>query len=202
MSRLVIHPSFDSEDIAANALELCDLFQLRREEDVPITGYTIISDGAEHVATVGPHKYRSALFLMYLMTMTDGPSFQLTDPMRRQMANYFGLELMLLARASGSPHTTLHALLGYSVSIRIEPKSGYQSHLVSFRTYPEILAWAWERRDMITHHSPEPFLRSALDSFFERIESKQMEIRDEPDHWPTTEWADCALELQRRLTHA
>ncbi|MFA9262819.1 MAG: hypothetical protein ACEQSB_05755 [Undibacterium sp.] len=200
MSFVAIFPSFNPEDIAANALELCDLFQLRREEDVPIAGYRIVYDGREHVGVVGPNKHKSALFLMFLTTMSGGMRFELTDAMRRRMADYFGLECMLAARACGSPNTTLRALLGHSVSIQIDPKPGYQSHLVSFRTSAEILAWAWERRDSITPASPEPFLRAALTGFFEDLEAKRLEMSDEPGHWPTYESGDQALELQNRLT--
>lgn len=201
MSFLMNFPPFDPEDIDANALELCDLFQLRREEDVPIAGYTIVYDGREHVGVVGPHKYKSALFLMYLTTMTGGGfRFSLTEVMRRYLLRYFGPVLVSAAKEIGSGHTTLHALLGRSVMIEIDPKPDYQSHLVSCRTLFEILAWAWERRDTLTPASPEPFLRAALTSFLEDLEAKRLEMKDGPGHWPTYEWGDRVLELQRRLT--
>lgn len=196
-----IHPSFTPDDPAANALELCDLFQIRREEDVPIKSFRILFDGAERRVDVGPGQYKWALFMMHLMTVTGETDFEFIESLRQLSIDRFGPYLMHEVVQHRTKDATLHALLDRRVvCISIEPKSGYQSHLVSFRTYPEVFAWAWERRDTITPTSPEPFLRCALTSFFEDLEAKNLEMSDEPGHWPTYEWGDRALELQRRLT--
>ncbi|MFZ1626617.1 MAG: hypothetical protein WAT81_02315 [Candidatus Moraniibacteriota bacterium] len=59
---VLIHPEFKPDDLTGNALELRELYMLAREEDVPVDSYAIFSDGVEHVTTVGPGKYKLALF--------------------------------------------------------------------------------------------------------------------------------------------
>ncbi len=201
MPTLAIHPSFVPGDPAANALELCDLFRLRCEEDVPIESFRILFNGAERRVDIGPGQYKWALFMMHLMTVTGETDFPFTKPLRSIMIDRFGPHLMHEVVQHRTKDATLHALLdGRIVYVSIEPKAGYKEHLVSFLTYPEVFAWAWERRETITPASREPFLRCALTGLFERIENGEFEIRDEPDHWPTPLWADRALELQHRLT--
>lgn len=196
-----IHPSFTPRDPAGNALELCDLLQLRREEDVPIKGFRILFDGAEHRVSVGPGKYKWGLLMMHLMAVTGETDFPFTESLRQQTIDRFGPELMHEVAQHQTKDATLHALLrGRIVYISVEPKTDYRSHLVNFRTYPEVLAWAWERRGTITPASREPFLRCALPDFFLRIENGEFTIAEDEGHWPTPEWADRALTLQNLLT--
>ena len=200
--QVMIHPAFTPNDLAGNALELCDLFALRAEEEVPIDSFAIVSDGVEMVVAVGSGKYKSALFLLYLMTKSAGPTFELTDDMRPLVTKYFGQELVNDARHPLTKHHTVRALLGRTVYIRLTLKPGYREHLVTSRSPEEIIRHAWERRNEIERQSPEPFLRAALLSFFQQIESHAMCVsNDDEDRWPTQEWADRALVLENLLQH-
>lgn len=199
--RTMIHPEFTPNDLAGNALELCDLFALRAEEEVPVDGFAIVSDSVEMVAAVGPGKYKSALLLLYLMTKSASPTYELTDGMRLLVTEYFGQELMDDARRPYTKHRTVRALLGRTVYIRLTLRPGYREHLVTSRSPEEIIRHAWERRNEIQRQSPEPFLRAALISFFQQIEDGKLHVDDAEGHWPTPDWADRALVLEHLLRH-
>lgn len=199
--QVMIHPEFTPNNLAGNALELRGLFALRAEEEVPIDSFAIVSDGVEMVVAVGPGKYKSALFLLYLMTKSASPTFELTDYMRPLVTKYFGQKLVDDARRPHTKHRTVRALLGRTVYIRLTLKPGYREHLVTSRSPEEIIRHAWERRNDIERQSPEPFLRAALISFFQQIEDGTLRVNDTEGHWPTPDWADRALVLENLLHH-
>lgn len=198
--RTMIHPEFASDDLASNALELCDLFLLRREEDVPVTGITIMSDGMRHTFEVAPGKYKSALFLLYLLSRNGQQPFSMSDEFRPLMGQYFGRRIIADAALPDTRHTLVRALLGEMVFIHLDLAPGYRDHLAPSRSPEEIVDQAWERRNTITAESPEPFLREAIRSFFESYEAGTLTLSPAPDGpWPTQAWADRALELKQRL---
>ncbi len=196
----LIHPSFTPNDLDGNVRELCDLFRMS-EEDVPVDRYAIASDGIEMEVAVGPGKYKSALFLFYLMTKAAAPTFELRDEMRPLVKEFFGQTLMDDARHPNTQHHTIRALLGHTVYIRLILKSGYREHLVTGRSPEEIIRHAWERRNDINRQTPEPFLRRALTSFFQQIENGTLRVNETDGHWPTLEWAHRALTLENLLQH-
>ncbi len=198
--RTMIHPEFTPDDLGANALELCDLFLLAREEDVPVSTMTIMSDGKRQSFPVGPGKYKSALFLLYLLNLNGQQPFALSDDFRRLMGEYYGRRIVADAATPGTKHTLVQALLGELVFIQLELLPGYRNHLASGRSPEEIVDLAWSRRDTLTPDSPEPFLRQALRTFFEQYEDGTLTLAKEANGpWPTQDWADRALELKRRL---
>lgn len=200
--QIMIHPDFTPNDLAGNALELRDVFLLHTEEEVPVDSFAIVSDNTEMVVAVGPGKYKSALFLLHLMTKSARPTFELTDEMRRLIPQYFGQKIVDDARHPSTKHSTVRALLGRTVYIRLTLKPGYREHLVTSRSPEEIIRHAWERRNDIERQSPEPFLRAALLSFFQQVESHALRVNNgDEDHWPTQEWADRALVLENLLQH-
>jgi hypothetical protein len=69
------------------------------------------------------------------------------------------------------------------------------------RSPEEIIRSAWERRDDIDRQSSEPFLREALLSFFQQIESGALRIGRAENHWPTPDWTDRAIILRNLLLH-
>ena len=86
------------------------------------------------------------------------------------------------------------------VFITLELAPGYRNHLASGRSPEEIVDHAWARRDTLTPDSPEPFLRQALQTFFQQYEDGTITLAKEANGpWPTENWADRALELKRRL---
>lgn len=139
MPRSLIQPEFVPDDLSANALELCDLFMLRREEDVPVTGMTIMSDGTRHTFEVGPGKYKSALFLLYLLSLNGTQPFALSDEFRRLMGEYYGRRIVADAALPETRHTLVRALMGELVFIQLELASSYRDHLASGRTPQEIV---------------------------------------------------------------
>ena len=199
----VIVPEFVSDDLAANTLELCELFMLREEAEVPIDRFTLVSDGREASFAVGPGTYKSALVLLYLMTKSATPMFELTPYMRTIVAEYFGPTILADAARPDTRHKTVRALLGHSVYIRLTLRPGYRECLATGRDLEEVIRYAWARRETITPNSPEPFLRLALKSLFEKIEEKSLAIAASDDGgWPNQTWADRALVLQQQLGHA
>ncbi len=196
--RTMIHPDFTPDDLAGNALELCDLFLLRREEDVPVTSMTIMSDGERSTFEVGPGKYKSALFLLYLLTRNGQQPFAMSDEFRPIAWKYFGPRIMTDAESPETKHALVRALQGEMVFITLELAPGYRNHLANGRSLEEIVDQAWERRDTITPESREPFLREAITSFFRSYEAGTVTLA-ESGPWPTEAWADRALELKRRL---
>ena len=199
--QIMIHPKFNPNDLDGNARELCDLFMLRAEEEVPIDSFTIVSDAVEMVVAVGPGKYKSALFLFYLMTKSAGPAFELWAEMRPLVNRYFGQNLVEDAQRPNTKHHTIRALLGHTVYIRLTLKPGYREHLAPSRSPEEIIRHAWGRRTDITRLSREPFLRMALTRFFDQLEKGTLRASDIEGHWPTHEWADRALVLENLLKH-
>lgn len=198
--RTMIHPDFTPDDLNGNTLELCDLFMIRAEEEVPVDSYAIVSDAVEMVVAVGPGKYKSALFLLYLMTKSAAPTFELVPEMRTLVTSYFGQKLVNEAKNPNTRHCTVRALLGTTVYIRLTLKPGYREHLATSRSPEEIIRSAWERRNDIERLSPEPFLRGALAYFFDQLERGTLRTNNTEGHWPTEEWADRALALENLLT--
>lgn len=198
--RTMIHPEFTPDDLGANALELCDLFLLRREEDVPVTKITVMSDGERHTFEVGPGKHKSALFLLYLLTLNGTQPLAMSDDFRPIMGQYFGRRIIADAAHPDTRHTLVRALLGELVFIQLELAPGYRNHLANGRSPEEIVNQAWERRDTITPESREPFLREAIRGFFQSYEDGAFTLTVAADGpWPTQDWADRALELKQRL---
>lgn len=196
--RTMIHPDFTPDDLAGNALELCDLFLLRREEDVPVSRITIMSDGERHTFEVGPGKYKSALFLFYLLSRSGQQPFAMSDEFRPLAWKYFGPRIMTDAESPETKHTLVRALLGDMVFITLELAPSYRDHLASGRSPEEIVNDAWARRDTITAASPEPFLREAIRGFFESYEEGTLTLT-KSGPWPTEDWADRALALKQAL---
>ncbi len=195
-----IQPVFDPDDPTSNALELCELFLLQNETEVPVDSFVIVSDGQEHATMVGPGTYQSALFLFYLLTKTGSPMFDLTAALRPLVGEYFGRDLIAAAAHPATRHTTVRALLGQTVSVRLTLKPGYRASLADGRSLKEIIERAWERCETIHPWSKEPLLRQALQEFFEQLEAKTLCVENTgPDHWPTPLWADRALVLERQL---
>lgn len=191
--------SFVPYDPAANILECCDSFGLRREEDVPIKSYRICFEGGEHHVSVGPGKYPWALFLLHLATLAGETRFEFTAALHEYAIDRFGTHLMHDARRQQARDGTLHALSHRLVFVSLEPTDGFATLLANLRPYPEIITWAWDRHASIAPGSGELFLRAALPRFFEDLEMKRLEIKEGPGHWPTSDWADRALVLQNRL---
>lgn len=141
---IIIAPCFTNGDLPGNALELCELFMLRREEEVPIESYTIVYDGKEHVAQVGPGNHQPALFLLYCMTKSAAPAFEFTPEMRQLARDYFGDEIMASAIPFDTRYTTVHALHGHTVYIRLTLKPGYRNCMAASRTVEEVIAHGWD----------------------------------------------------------
>lgn len=200
--RKMIHPSFTPDNLDGNARELCDLFWLPDASTMPVERFAIVSDGIKMEVAVGQGKYyKSALFLLYLMTKSAAPTFELTHGMRSLVIEYFGPKMVADARNPHTKHRTVRALLGQTVYIRLTLKPGYREHLVTSRSPEEIIRHAWERRHDIDRQSPEPFLRRALISFFQAIENGTLRMDEADGHWPTPEWADRAIVLRNLLKH-
>jgi hypothetical protein len=161
---------------------------------------TIMSDGHRQSFPVGPGKYKSALFLLYLFHLNGSQPFALSDEFRRLMGEYYGRRIVADAATPETKHTLVRALLGELVFMELELLPGYRNHLASSRSPQEIVDLAWSRRDTLTPDSPESFLRQALRTFFEQYENGTLVIAKEANSpWPTEDWADRALELKRRL---
>ena len=198
--QIIIAPNFTNGDLAGNAIELCELFQLAREEDVPIERFAIVYDGKEHLAEVGPGKYKSALFLLYCMTKSATPAFRFTPEMLTLATDYFGDEIMRSAVSFDTKHTTVHALLGHTPYVRLTLKPGYRSCMAAGRTIEEVIAHGWNERAQLGPQAKAPFLRLALEQFFRAVEAKILVMsKSEQGPWPTPLWADRALELQKLL---
>jgi hypothetical protein len=196
----MIHPEFTPGDLDGNASELCGLFMIR-EKDVPVESYTIVADGHEHVVAVSPGKYKSALFLLYLMTKSAAPAFRLTPEMRILVREYFGDSIIEDASRSGPKHTTVHALLGHSVYIRLALKRGYRECLANGRSLEEVIRSGWVDQAELTPTSRVPFLRLAIKTLFDGIKKKTITIAPSEDGpWPTQLWVDRVLAMHQRLT--
>lgn len=119
-------PIFRADDMNGNIARLLVYLGFEKESDVPVRQFIVTSDGGLPEATrVQQGKYRSALLLYYLASMTayedDNPMFTLTSKMRRVIENFFGHELCRQAMTDpDTVHQTIKKLLlGKKVTVRL-----------------------------------------------------------------------------------
>lgn len=178
MAPTVFFPYLTPGRLPANVLMLCDLFQITDKSQVPVSHFTICAGGTETKFSVGPGQYETALVLFHLMAGSpdNAPGFWLTRVMQEEVVRSFYDPVTLSETAlPGSNAAMRNTLLQKTVWVELELRPGYEKHLAAFRTPEEVLRYNWERREDIQKGAPEPFLRRALDWFFELEERKELD---------------------------
>lgn len=107
-----------------NSAELAKLFGMRSEHEVAsiVAYYTISSDGVQSTTRVEQGKYKSALFLLYLQTLSKKPlgdRFERTVEMLNHLHIHFEPAMVDDALKDETKHPTLRALLGQNVTIQL-----------------------------------------------------------------------------------
>ncbi len=200
MPRLLIVPEF-AGDLNDSTRESCDFFLICEESAVPVEQFTLLSDGHEATFHVGPGKYKTALFLLYLAVLARKTSYLFERFWQPQIVLYYGTRLVEEARLKPESHPALALLLGDNVAVTLHLKPGYVLPDCKGRTIHELIAYAWERRDELASETPVPLLRYALISFHQAVQERSIPIMqfDDPNTWPSRCWVERINELCGRL---
>lgn len=200
MPCLLISPEFAAV-LEDSARELYDFFFIREESAVPVERFSLSSDGQQATFAVGPGKYKTALFLLYLAVLAKNTSYLFEQRWKSEIAFYYGTSLTEEARTKPASHPALALLLGDNVAVELHLKRGYVLPDCKGRTIHELIAYAWERRDELTAETPVPLLRYALISFHRAIEARSIPIVqcDDPNTWPSQCWVERVNDLCGRL---
>lgn len=196
----LISPVFVPGNLPHNASELRGFFFLERERDVPVAGFTIVSDGYQQRFAVADGRYHAtALWLLYQMARDGHHEFDLSDDMHADLVPYYGPEAV--SDAAGE-HGALTALLGDKVHVSLVLNPGYEECLVTSRPVREVIQNAWWRRESIDPTGRNSFLSRAIDMLFAAIDAGKICMTEtDADGWPSMDWCDRALDLQQRLTN-
>lgn len=200
MPRLLIVPQFAGA-LTESAAELRDFFLIREESAVPVEQFTLLSDSREVAFDVGPGKYKTALFLLYLAVLARKSSYLFERFWQPEIASYYGTRLVDEARLKPETHPALALLLGDNVAVTLRLKPGYALPDCKGRTIHELIAYAWERRDELAAETPVPLIRHALCNFSRAILAHTMPIvqSDDPNIWPSLCWVERVSGLRNQL---
>lgn len=104
-----------TNDLNQNAAALVEYFRLAGEEKVPVRTFVVRVGNEVRTTAVGPGKYKSALFMLYLfMRYGEGQvSFHVTNETIAEAVRYFGPEIVTDAARPDTKHTTARFLLYY-----------------------------------------------------------------------------------------
>lgn len=198
---MMLSPKFDPKRHVNNVAQLCGLFLIERPAQVPVAAFRVTSDGKkqEFVVETAARTWRHcpiALVLLLFMDRVGHPQYSLTPEMRTELCDYAGAEAVFQATQFDAEDQALRALLGDEVQVELVLRPGYSEHLATRRSAREVIGHAWQRRESLTAHSPEPFLRQAIAMMLDHVANHPADGAKGGQYATAYQQAS---ELQRRL---